>query len=118
MRAGQKAAKSQINFDYATDVKISEPFDMNTNVTITVNGRDSSFTDLKTDFENDGVAFPEDEWKGKFTAKAREEPEKKKMKVEAASGSGSSPAKPASNAVLSSALRKRLADKTPQKKGA
>ena len=111
----EPTAKSQIGFDYATKVTIAEPLEMNTNVVITVNGRESTFTDLKTDFQNDGVEFPEDEWKGKFTEKLRGEPVKKKVRVESASSSAGSPSKPASSAHLSTALRKRLAEKTPDK---
>ena len=89
---------------------------MNTNVVITVNGRESSFTDLRGDFENQAVEFPADEWKGAFTEKPRGEPDKKKAKVDAGAAPAASPAKSSSNAVLSSALRKRLAEKTSPKK--
>ena len=45
---------------------------MDTNVLITVNGRESSFIDLKQDFEHQGITLPDEEWQGEFTKKQRE----------------------------------------------
>ena len=114
----RKREKTQLNFDYATKIEILEPLDMDTGVQMTVAGRQSVLPDIMEEFEAEDVTFPDGEWKGEFTKNERgEKPEKKKAKIEPASSSAASPSKPG-NAVLSSALRQRLAVKTPQKKEA
>jgi len=111
--------KARIDFSFAEQVELERPLEMDTTLKVTMNGKATVYTDLKSDFEAQRVDFPDDEWKGGFTANARE-PAKKAARSQSsgdvAAISATSPAKGSSNSVLSSALRKRLVEKTPEKK--
>ena len=108
--------KAEVDFSYADKLVIKNAFEMDSRVTVTVKGRDTLYDDLMDDLEAAGVEFPDETWKGSFTEAPIPEPAAKKAKTMPLTGgsSASSPAKTSggsNNAVLSCALRRRLAAK-------
>ena len=113
--------KGEIDFSYAENISIENQLEMDSRVIVTLNGRATSYDSLMEDFVGDGVVFPDEKWKGEFTKAELPEPAAKKARTEPAALSqsqGSTPRKAggSTNAVLSDALRKRLAAKGTEKK--
>ena len=109
--------KAEIDFSYAENVVVQNRFEMDSRVIVTMNRRDTMYDSLMDDFEGAGVQFPDEHWKGSYTDRALPAPPAKKAKTGGEGGGGSSTSSPAKagvadTAVLSSALRKRLAAAT------
>ena len=110
--------KAEIDFSYAEHVVVQNRFEMDSRVIVTMNRRDTMYDSLMDDFEGEGVVFPDEHWKGSFTNHPLPGPPTKKAKTETAStnsGGTSAPSPVKSggtdNAILSTALRRRLAKK-------
>ena len=106
--------KAEVDFGYAEKIDIENHLAMDSRVIVTLNGRDTFYDSLLEDFQGDGVVFPDEKWKGSFTKDALPGSAAKKARTEPAALSqsqGSTPRKAggSTNAVLSDALRKRLA---------
>ena len=109
--------KAEIDCSYAENVVVQNHVEMESRVIVTVNRRDTIYDSLMDDFEGEGVKFPDEHWKGSYTDRALPAPPAKKAKTGGEGGGGSSASSPAKagvadTAVLSSALRKRLAAAT------
>ena len=119
------AQKTVVDFDYAESIRVEKPLSVETDVIITVGGRESRVNSLASEFANAGVILPtrdvhwlDERLRLKETDDATPPPSAKKQRLSAGSdGSpGESTASPASSNVLSAALRKRLQAKmTPPK---
>ena len=108
-----------MNFDCAQSIRVEKPLSVETDVIITVGGRESRVNSLASEFANAGVLLPtrdvhwlDEQLQLKETDDATP-PSAKKQRLSAGSdGSpGESTASPASSNVLSAALRKRLKEK-------
>ena len=119
-----KADKTVVDFDYAESIRVEKPLSVETDVLITVGGRESRVNSLASEFANAGVVLPtrdvhwlDEQLQLKETDDATP-PSAKKQRLSAGSdGSpGESAASQASSNVLSAALRNRLQEKmTPPK---
>ena len=118
------AEKTVVDFDYAESIRVEKPLSVETDVIITVGGRESRVNSLASEFANAGVALPtrdvhwlDEELRPKETADDTPPPAKKQRLSAGSDGSpGESAASQASSNVLSAALRKRLQEKmTPPK---
>ena len=119
-----KAYKTVVEFDYAESIRVENPLSVETDVLITVGGRESRVNSLASEFANAGVALPtrdvhwlDEELRPKETADDTPPPAKKQRLSAGSDGSpGESAASQTSSNVLSAALRKRLQAKmTPPK---
>ena len=118
------AEKTVVNFEYAESIRVEKPLSVETDVIITVGGRESRVNSLASEFANAGVVLPtrdvhwlDEQLQLKETDDATP-PSAKKQRLSAGSdGSpGESAASQTSSNVLSAALRKRLKAKmTPPK---
>ena len=111
------AQKTVVDFDYAESIRVEKPMSVETDVIITVGGRESRVNSLASEFANAGVILPtrdvhwlDEQLRRKETDDATPPPSAKKQRLSAGSdGSpGGSAANQASSNVLSAALRKRL----------
>ena len=119
------AQKTVVDFDYAESIRVEKPLSVETDVIITVGGRESRVNSLASEFANAGILLPtrdvhwlDEQLRLKETDDATPPPSAKKQRLSAGSdGSpGESAASQASSNVLSAALRKRLQEKmTPPK---
>ena len=112
--------KAEIDFSYSDKLAIHNCFEWDSKVTITLKGREMESDSLMDDFAALGVEFPDETWKGGFTEAPLPEPAAKKAKTEPLTGGISASSTPkkgggSTNAVLSDALRKRLAAKGADK---
>ena len=113
------AQKTVVDFDYAESIRVEKPLSVETDVLITVGGRESRVNSLASEFANAGIALPtrdvhwlDEGLQPKETADATPPPAKKQRLSAGSDGSpGESTASPASSNVLSAALRKRLKEK-------
>ena len=119
-----KAYKTVVEFEYAESMRVEKPLSVETDVIITVGGRESRVNSLASEFANAGVALPtrdvhwlDEELRPKETADDTPPPAKKQRLSAGSDGSpGESAASQTSSNVLSAALRKRLQEKmTPPK---
>ena len=53
-----KADKTVVDFDYAEDIRVEKPLSVETDVIITVGGRESKVNSLASEFTNAGVKLP------------------------------------------------------------
>ena len=115
-----KACKTMVEFEYADSIKVEKPLNVETDVLITVGGRESRVNPCASEFANAGVVLPtrdvhwlDEQLRLKETDDATPPPSAKKQRLSAGSDSspGESTASPASSNVLSAALRKRLKEK-------
>ena len=113
------AEKTVLDFDYAESIRVKKPLSVETDVIITVGGRESSVNSLASEFANAGVVLPTRDV-GLLGEQLRltqtddaTPPSAKTQRLSAGSdGSpGESTTSPASSNVLSAALRKRLKEK-------
>ena len=111
-----KADKTVVDFDYAEDIRVEKPLSVETDVIITVGGRESKVNSLAAEFTNAGVKLPtrEAKWLDK-QLQLKEEidatptPAKKQRLSASSDGApGESLASQPSSNVLSAALRRRL----------
>ena len=118
------AEKTVVDFDYAESIRVEKPLSVETDVIITVGGRESRVNSLASEFANAGVALPtrdvhwlDEQLQPKETADDTPPPAKKQRLSAGSDGSpGESAASQTSSNVLSAALRKRLQAKmTPPK---
>ena len=114
------AEKTVVTFEYAESIRVEKPLSVETDVIITVGGRESRVNSLASEFANAGVILPtrdvhwlDEQLQRKETDDATPPPSAKKQRLSAGSdGSpGESTASLASSNVLSAALRKRLQGK-------
>ena len=120
------AQKTVVDFDYAESIRVEKPLSVETDVIITVGGRESRVNSLASEFANAGVILPtrdvhwlDERLRLKETDDATPPPSAKKQRLSAGSdgspGESAAASQPPSN-VLSAALRKRLQAKvTPPK---
>ena len=114
-----KADKTVVDFDYAESIRVEKPLSVETDVLITVGGRESRVNSLASEFANAGVALPtrdvhwlDEQLRPKETADDTPPPAKKQRLSAGSDGSpGESAASQTSSNVLSAALRKRLKEK-------
>ena len=52
-----KAEKTFVDFDYAESIRVEKPLSVETDVIITVGGRESRVNSLASEFANAGVVF-------------------------------------------------------------
>ena len=120
-----KAYKTMVEFHYADSIRVENPLNVETDVLITVGGRESRVNSLASEFANAGVMLPtrdvrwlDEQLRRKEADDATPPPSAKKQRLSA--GSDGSPAESAagqtSSNVLSAALRKRLQEKMPPPK--
>ena len=119
-----KADKTVVDFDYAEDIRVEKPLSVETDVIITVGGRESRVNSLASEFTNAGVILPtrDVEWLDKQlqlkeAIDATPTPAKRQRLSAVSDGSpGEASSSQASSNHLSAALRKRLQAKmTPPK---
>ena len=118
------AEKTVVNFDYAQSIRVEKPLSVETDVIITVGGRESRVNSLASEFANAGIALPtrdvhwlDEGLQPKETADDTPPPAKKQRLSAGSDGSpGESAASQTSSNVLSAALRKRLQEKMPPPK--
>ena len=111
-----KAYKTVVEFDYAESIRVETPLSVETDVLITVGGRESRVNSLASEFANAGVASPtrdvhwlDEQLRPKETADDTPPPAKKQRLSAASDGSpGEVSSSQASSNVWSAALRKRL----------
>ena len=114
-----KAYKTVVEFDCAESIRVETPLSVETDVLITVGGRESRVNSLASEFANAGVALPtrdvhwlDEQLRPKETADDTPPPAKKQRLSAGSDGSpGESAASQTSSNVLSAALRKRLQEK-------
>ena len=119
-----KAYKTMVEFHYADSIRVEKPLNVETDVLITVGGRESRVNSLASEFANAGVALPtrdvhwlDEQLQPKETADDTPPPAKKQRLSAGSDGSpGESAASQSSSNVLSAALRKRLQEKMPSPK--
>ena len=115
-----KAYKTMVEFHYADSIRVEKTLNVETDVLITVGGRESRVNSLASEFANAGVMLPtrdvhwlDEQLRRKEADDATPPPSAKKQRLSA--GSDGSPAESAagqtSSNVLSAALRKRLQEK-------
>ena len=118
------ADKTVVDFDCAESIRVEKPLSVETDVIITVGGRESRVNSLASEFANAGVILPtrdvhwlDEQLQPKETADDTPPPAKKQRLSAGSDGSpGESAASQTSSNVLSAALRKRLQAKvTPPK---
>ena len=119
-----KADKTVVGFDYAESIRVEKPLSVETDVIITVGGRESKVNSLAAEFTNAGVKLPTREVKWldkqlqlKEAIEATPTPVKRQRLSAVSDGSpGEASSSQASSNHLSAALRKRLQEKmTPPK---
>ena len=111
-----KACKTVVDFDYAERIKAEKPLIVETDVLITVGGRESRVHSLASEFANAGVELPtrdvkwlDEQLQLKEAMDATPTPSKRQRVFAASDGSpGESSTTQAPSNVLSAALRKRL----------
>ena len=111
-----KADKTVVDFDYAESIRVEKPLSVETDVIITVGGRESKVNSLAAEFTNAGVKLPTREVKWldkqlqlKEAIEATPTPVKRQRLSAVSDGSpGEDSSSQASSNVLSVALRKRL----------
>ena len=114
-----KADKTVVDFDYAEDIRVEKPLSVETDVIITVGGRESKVNSLAAEFTNAGVKLPTREVKWldkqlqlKEAIEATPTPVKRQRLSAVSDGSpGEASSSQASSNHLSAALRKRLQGK-------
>ena len=114
-----KADKTVVDFDYAEDIRVEKPLSVETDVIITVGGRESKVNSLAAEFTNAGVKLPTREVKWldkqlqlKEAIEATPTPAKRQRLSAVSDGSpGEASSSQASSNHLSAALRKRLQGK-------
>ena len=119
-----KAYKTMVEFQYADSIRVEKPLNVETDVLITVGGRESRVNSLASEFANAGIALPtrdvhwlDEGLQPKETADDTPPPAKKQRLSAGSDGSpGESAASQTSSNVLSAALRKRLQEKMPSPK--
>ena len=119
-----KAYKTMVEFHYADSIRVENPLNVETDVLITVGGRESRVNSLASEFANAGIALPtrdvhwlDEGLRPKETADDTPPPAKKQRLSAGSDGSpGESAASQTSSNVLSAALRKRLQEKMPSPK--
>lgn len=121
----QKVQKTVVDLSYAQDLRIANPMRHDSDVIITVGGRESNVNSLHAEFANDGVAMPSvavqwlsDCLQGKEKEEAPTPAKKSRLSSGSSAGTTIDLAEAAAprpaerrRAVLSSALRKRLAER-------
>ena len=119
-----KAYKTVVEFDYAESIRVENPLNVETDVIITVGGRESRVNSLASEFTSAGVILPtrDVEWLDKQlqlkeAIEASPTPAKRQRLSAVSDGSpGEASSSQASSNHLSAALRKRLQAKmTPPK---
>ena len=116
--------KTVVNFDYAESIRVEKPLSVETDVLITVGGRESRVNSLASEFANAGIALPtrdvhwlDEGLQPKETADDTPPPAKKQRLSAGSDGSpGESAASQTSSNVLSAASRKRLQQKMKHSK--
>ena len=114
-----KADKTVVDFDYAESIRVEKPLSVETDVIITVGGRESKVNSLASEFTNAGVKLPTREVKWldkqlqlKEAIDATPTPAKRQRLSAVSDGSpGEASSSQASSNHLSAALRKRLQGK-------
>ena len=114
-----KADKTVVDFDYAESIRVEKPLSVETDVIITVGGRESKVNSLAAEFTNAGVKLPtrEVKWLDKQlqlteAIEATPTPAKRQRLPAVSDGSpGEASSSQASSNHLSAALRKRLQGK-------
>ena len=114
-----KADKTVVDFDYAESIRVEKPLSVETDVIITVGGRESKVNSLAAEFTNAGVKLPTREVKWldkqlqlKEAIDATPTPAKRQRLSAVSDGSpGEASSSQASSNHLSAALRKRLQGK-------
>ena len=114
-----KADKTVVDFDYAESIRVEKPLSVETDVIITVGGRESKVNSLASEFTNAGVILPTREVKWldkqlqlKEAIDATPTPAKRQRLSGVSDGSpGEASSSQASSNHLSAALRKRLQGK-------
>ena len=114
------AEKTVVNFDYAESIRVENSLNVETDVLITVGGRESRVNSLASEFANAGVILPtrdvhwlDEQLRRKEADDATPPLSAKKQRLSAASDGSpaESAASQTSSNVLSAALRKRLQQK-------
>ena len=114
-----KADKTVVDFDYAESIRVENPLSVETDVIITVGGRESRVNSLASEFTSAGVILPTRDVKWldkqlqlKEAIDATPTPAKRQRLSAVSDGSpGEASSSPASSNHLSAALRKRLQGK-------
>ena len=114
-----KAYKTVVDFDYAESIRVEKPLSVETDVIITVGGRESRVNSLASEFTSAGVILPtrDVEWLDKQlqlkeAIDATPTPAKRQRLSAVSDGSpGEASSSQASSNHLSAALRKRLQGK-------
>ena len=114
-----KADKTVVEFDYAESIRVEKPLSVETDVIITVGGRESRVNSLASEFTNAGVILPTRDVKWldkqlqlKEAIEATPTPAKRQRLSAVSDGSpGEASSSQASSNHLSAALRKRLQGK-------
>ena len=114
-----KADKTVVEFDYAESIRVEKPLSVDTDVIITVGGRESRVNSLASEFTSAGVILPTRDVKWldkqlqlKEAIDATPTPAKRQRLSAVSDGSpGEASSSQASSNLLSAALRKRLQGK-------
>lgn len=114
-----KADKTVVDFDYAESIRVEKPLSVETDVIITVGGRESRVNSLASEFTSAGVILPtrdvkwlDEQLQLKEAIDATPTPAKRQRLSAVSDGSpGEASSSQASSNHLSAALRKRLQGK-------
>ena len=108
------AEKTVVNFDYAQSIRVEKPLSVETDVLITVGGRESRVNSLASEFANAGVMLPtrdvhwlDEQLRRKEANDATPPPSAKKQRLSA--GSDGSPAESAAGQTSSNVFERCIA---------
>ena len=108
------AEKTDVNFDYAQSIRVEKPLSVETDVLITVGGRESRVNSLASEFANAGVMMPtrdvhwlDEQLRRKEADDATPPPSAKKQRLSA--GSDGSPGESAASQTSSNVFERCIA---------